>query len=55
MMITRTSRVFVVLKSGQTIAEKKAEKRRKQMKRIVSAAMVREDVPLRNMGGLYRW
>ncbi|KAH8830874.1 ribosomal protein L22/L17 [Flagelloscypha sp. PMI_526] len=52
---TRTCRVFVVLAPGKTIEEKKEEKRRKQLKRIVSAAIVREDVPLRNMGGVYRW
>lgn len=49
------SRLHVVLKEGKTHAEVKAAERRRKLKRIVSAGMVREDVPLRNPGPAWAW
>lgn len=49
------TKLHVVLKEGKTSEERKAEDRRRKLKRIVSAGMVREDVPLRNPGPAWAW
>ena len=49
------SRLNVVLKEGKTVAEVKAEDRKKKLKRIVSAGYIREDVPLRNVKSAWAW
>ncbi|KAI0775925.1 ribosomal protein L22 [Trametes elegans] len=49
------SRLHVLLKEGKTLAEKRAEDRERKLKRIVSAGLVREDVPLRNPGPAWAW
>lgn len=49
------SKMSVVLQEGKTVEEKKAERRRKILKRIVSAGVTREDVPLRNAAPTWCW
>ena len=49
------SRLHVVLKEGKTLEERKAAERARKLKRIVSAAVVREDRPLRNPAPTWRW
>jgi len=49
------SRLHVVLKEGKTLEERKAEERARKLKRIVSAAAVREDRPLRNPAPTWGW
>ncbi|XP_006460091.1 hypothetical protein AGABI2DRAFT_191860 [Agaricus bisporus var. bisporus H97] len=49
------SRMTVVLREGKTLEEKKAGQRRKILKRIVSAGVTREDVPLRNPAPTWTW
>ncbi|KAI0677121.1 ribosomal protein L22 [Trametes maxima] len=49
------SRLHVVLKEGKTRAELREEDRARKLKRIVSAGLVREDVPLRNPGPAWAW
>ncbi|GBE79630.1 mitochondrial 50S ribosomal protein L22 [Sparassis latifolia] len=49
------SRMHVVLKEGKTKTELLAEERARKLKRIVSAGIVREDVPLRNPGPAWAW
>ena len=44
------SRLHVILKEGKTRAQLKEEEKQRKLKRIVSAALTREDVPLRNPG-----
>ncbi|KAF4619169.1 hypothetical protein D9613_005086 [Agrocybe pediades] len=55
---TRThfhSKMSVVLKEGKTIEEQKAAARKRKLKRIVSAALVREDKPIRNPSSTWGW
>jgi large subunit ribosomal protein L22 len=49
------SRLHVVLKEGKTLEERKAAERARKLKRIVSAAVVREDKPLRNPAPTWGW
>ncbi|KAH9899998.1 ribosomal protein L22 [Cubamyces lactineus] len=49
------SRLHVVLKEGKTRAELREEERARKLKRIVSAGLVREDVPIRNPGPNWAW
>ncbi len=49
------SRLHVILKEGKTMAHLKEEERARKLKRIVSAGLVREDVPLRNPGPAWAW
>lgn len=49
------SKMTVVLREGKTVEEKKAERRQKVLKRIVSAGVTREDVPLRNPAPTWTW
>ncbi|KAI0701805.1 mitochondrial 50S ribosomal protein L22 [Cytidiella melzeri] len=49
------SRLHVILKEGKTASQIKAEERRRKLKRIVSAGIVREDVPVRNPGPAWAW
>jgi large subunit ribosomal protein L22 len=49
------ARMSVILKEGKTFEQKKKEERARQLKRIVSAGLVREDVPLRNPGPMWGW
>ena len=48
-------RLHVLLKEGKTRAEVRAEERARKLDRIVSAGLVREDVPLRNPGAMWAW
>ncbi|KAI0327774.1 ribosomal protein L22 [Cubamyces sp. BRFM 1775] len=49
------SRLHVLLKEGKTRAELRDEERARKLKRIVSAGLVREDVPIRNPGPNWAW
>lgn len=49
------SRLNVIFKEGKTHAELKAAERQRKLKRIVSAGIAREDVPLRNPGPAWCW
>ena len=49
------SRMSVILKEGKTKAELAKEDRERKLRRIVSAGIVREDVPLRNPGPAWAW
>jgi large subunit ribosomal protein L22 len=49
------SKLHVVLREGKTAEEKAKELRQKQLKRIVSAGLVREDVPIRNPSPYWCW
>ncbi|KAI0638057.1 ribosomal protein L22 [Trametes polyzona] len=49
------SRLHVVLKEGKTRAELREEERARKLKRIVSAGLVREDMPIRNPGPAWAW
>ncbi|KAF7352793.1 WD-REPEATS-REGION domain-containing protein [Mycena venus] len=48
--IRPSSSLTVVLKEGKTVEQQKAEARKRKLARIVSAAVTREDKPLRNPG-----
>lgn len=49
------SRLHVLLKEGKTRAELRAAERERKLNRIISAGLVREDVPLRNPGPMWAW
>ncbi|KAI9001441.1 ribosomal protein L22 [Trametes punicea] len=49
------SRLHVVLREGKTRAELREEERARKLSRIVSAGLVREDVPIRNPGPTWAW
>ncbi|KAI6047190.1 ribosomal protein L22/L17 [Pisolithus marmoratus] len=49
------SRLHVILRPGKTYDQVKAEQRQRRLKRIVSAGLVREDVPLRNPASFWQW
>lgn len=49
------SKMSVILKEGKTRAELMEEFKAKRLRRIVSAGMVREDVPLRNPSPQWAW
>jgi large subunit ribosomal protein L22 len=49
------SRMTLVLKEGQTLEEKKAAERKRKLSRIISASIVRDDVPLRNPSSTWGW
>jgi len=49
------SKMTVILRHGKTVEEKKAERREKILKRIVSAGVIREDIPLRNPSLMWSW
>ncbi|KAH7929439.1 ribosomal protein L22 [Leucogyrophana mollusca] len=49
------SRMHVKLKEGKTFEQLQAEMRARRLKRIVSAGLVREDVPLRNPSASWQW
>ena len=49
------SRMSVILKEGKTREQLLAEDRARKLKRIVSAGLVREDVPLRNPASMWTW
>ncbi|KAF7292486.1 Dolichyl-diphosphooligosaccharide--protein glycosyltransferase subunit 1 [Mycena chlorophos] len=53
--IKPSSFMTVVLKEGKTVEQLKAEARKRKLNRIVSAAVTREDVPLRNVGASWAW
>ncbi|KAK7061716.1 Dolichyl-diphosphooligosaccharide--protein glycosyltransferase subunit 1 [Favolaschia claudopus] len=50
-----SSSLTVVLKEGKTVEQQKAELRKRKLARIVSAAVTREDKPLRNPGPMWAW
>lgn len=49
------SKLSVVLKEGKTRAQLMEEERKRKLKRIVSAGLVREDIPLRNPNPAWAW
>ncbi|KAJ7095376.1 mitochondrial 50S ribosomal protein L22 [Mycena belliarum] len=49
------SSLTVVLREGKTVEQQKAEERKRKLSRIVSAAVTREDKPLRNPGPMWAW
>ena len=49
------SRLYVLLKEGKTKEELRTEERQRKLNKIVSAGLVREDVPLRNPGSNWAW
>ncbi|KAI6003983.1 ribosomal protein L22/L17 [Pisolithus albus] len=49
------SRMHVILRPGKTYDQAKKEQRERRLKRIVSAGLVREDVPLRNPAPFWQW
>lgn len=49
------SKISVVLKEGKTIEQEKAVARKRKLNRIVSAALVREDKPIRNPSPTWGW
>ncbi|KAH0839757.1 ribosomal protein L22/L17 [Lanmaoa asiatica] len=49
------SRLNVILRPGKTFEQLQEEKRKMRLKRIVSAGIVREDVPLRNPASMWQW
>ncbi|OAX43502.1 ribosomal protein L22 [Rhizopogon vinicolor AM-OR11-026] len=49
------SRMHVVLREGKTFEQLKKEQRARRLKRIVSAGLVRENVPLRNPSRTWQW
>ncbi|KZT74271.1 mitochondrial 50S ribosomal protein L22 [Daedalea quercina L-15889] len=49
------SKLTVVLQEGKTKVELLEEERRRKLKRIVSAGLKREDVPIRNPGPGWAW
>jgi large subunit ribosomal protein L22 len=53
--IKSSGRMHVVLKEGKTIEEKKAEEKKRKLKKIVSASLVREDRPIRVPGSSWAW
>ncbi|KAF7332203.1 Dolichyl-diphosphooligosaccharide--protein glycosyltransferase subunit 1 [Mycena kentingensis (nom. inval.)] len=53
--IKPSSSITVVLKEGKTVEQLKAEARRRKLQKIVSAAVTREDVPLRNVSSNWAW
>ncbi|KAJ7068266.1 mitochondrial 50S ribosomal protein L22 [Mycena amicta] len=53
--IKPSSSITVVLKEGKTVDQLKAEARKRKLSRIISAAVTREDVPLRNPGSAWAW
>ncbi|KAJ7180077.1 mitochondrial 50S ribosomal protein L22 [Mycena crocata] len=50
-----SSSLTVVLKEGKTLEQKKADERKRKLSRIISAAVTREDKPLRNAGPMWAW
>jgi large subunit ribosomal protein L22 len=49
------SKLSVILKEGKTIEQQKAEAKKCKLKRIVSAAITREDKPIRNPSPNWAW
>ncbi|KZT12567.1 mitochondrial 50S ribosomal protein L22 [Laetiporus sulphureus 93-53] len=49
------SRMHVVLKEGKTRLQLAEEERARKLRRIVSAGVTREDVPLRNPSSSWQW
>ena len=49
------SRMHVILRPGKTYEQVRTEQRERRLKRIVSAGLVREDVPLRNPASFWQW
>ncbi|KXN86264.1 50S ribosomal protein L22, partial [Leucoagaricus sp. SymC.cos] len=49
------SKMTVVLREGKTVEEKRVQRREKILKRIVSAGVTRENVPLRNPAPTWSW
>ncbi|KIM46194.1 hypothetical protein M413DRAFT_426387 [Hebeloma cylindrosporum] len=55
---TRThphSKISVILKEGSTLEQQKAAARKRKLSKIVSAAIVREDKPIRNPSPTWGW
>jgi len=49
------SRLHVVLREGKTRAQLLEAERERRLKRIISAGITREDVPIRNPGASWAW
>lgn len=50
-----TAKMHVLLEEGMTLEEKMKKAREYKLGRIVSAGLVREDVPLRNPSPAWAW
>ena len=50
-----TAKMVVKLREGLTLEEKRQKDREARLKRIVSAGLNREDVPLRNPSSQWAW
>ncbi|KAJ7179156.1 ribosomal protein L22/L17 [Mycena filopes] len=53
--VKRSATMTVVLKEGKTVEQQKADERKRKLSRIVSAAVTREDKPLRNPAPMWTW
>ncbi|KAJ7047379.1 ribosomal protein L22/L17 [Mycena alexandri] len=53
--VKRSATMTVVLKEGKTVEQQKANERKRKLSRIVSAAVTREDKPLRNPAPMWTW
>lgn len=51
----RYSNLHILLNEGETRQEKQEKKKQKVLRRVVSAGVVREDVPIRNPGAQWAW
>ena len=49
------AKMAVSLREGLTFEEQKQKDREARLKRVVSSGLVREDVPLRNVGPQWAW
>lgn len=49
------SRLHVMLREGKTRAELLKDERARKLRRIVSAGITRDDVPIRNPGSSWAW
>ncbi|KAJ4478060.1 ribosomal protein L22 [Lentinula aciculospora] len=51
----KQAKMHVVLKEGKSEVEKKEKERAYKLKKIISAAVAREDKPIRNPGAMWAW
>ena len=49
------AKMGVSLREGSTFEEQRQKEREARLKKIVSSGLVREDVPLRNVGSQWAW
>ncbi|KAJ3815448.1 mitochondrial 50S ribosomal protein L22 [Lentinula aff. lateritia] len=51
----KQAKMHVVLREGKSVEEQKEKERAYKLKRIIAAAAVREDKPIRNPGAMWAW